>query len=96
MADMVKLTFTVDERTVEILRETAARLKKPQSAVFREAIRDFAERAERLTNEERDRLLSVLDRIRARKPTRPQHEADAEIRSIRSSRRTGGRRTRVE
>jgi hypothetical protein len=93
---MVKLTFTVDEQTVEVLRETATRLKKSQSAVFREAIRDFAERADRLTNEERDRLLSVLDRIRSRKSTRPQSEVDAEIAGIRDDRKTGGRRTRVE
>ena len=96
MAYMVKLTFTVDEQTVEILRETASRLKKPQSAIFREAIRDFAARADRLSDDERDRLLSVLARIRTRKSTRSQRDADAEIAAIRSSRRTGGRRTRVE
>ena len=90
------MTFTVDEETVAILRRTAARLKKPQSAVFREAIRDFAERSDRLSPEERERMLAVLDRMMARKPTRPQAEVDAEIAEIRAARRTGGRRTPVE
>ena len=96
MACMVKMTFTVDEQTVEILRRTAARLKKPQSAVFREAIRDFAARADYLSDEERDRMLSILARIRAQKPARRQAEVDAEIADIRAARKTGGRRTRVE
>jgi predicted transcriptional regulator len=93
---MVKMTFTVDEETVDILRQTAARLKKPQSAVFREAIRDFAQRTDRLSDEEREQKLAILRRIMARKPTGTQAQADAEIAEIRAARRTGGRRTRVE
>lgn len=93
---MVKLTFTVDPETVEILKRTAARMNKPQSAIFREAIRDFADRADKLTAEERDKMLAVLDRIRTQKPTRPQHEVEAEIAGVRATRKTGGRRTRAE
>ena len=93
---MVKMTFTVDEETVDILRQTAVRLKKPQSAVFREAIRDFAQRTDRLSDEEREQKLAILRRIMARKSTGAQAEADAEIAEIRAARRTGGRRTRVE
>ena len=37
---MVKMTFTLDDETVAVLRKTTARLAKPQSAVVREAIRD--------------------------------------------------------
>ena len=93
---MVKLTFTVDDQTVEILKRTASRLGKPQSAIFREAIRDFADRADRLSASERERMLSALARIRAQKPTRAQSEVDSEISNIRAARRTGGRRTRPE
>ena len=93
---MVKMTFTVDEQTVDLLRRLAARMKKKQSVVFREAIRDYSERADRLSNEERERMLAVVDRMMARKATRPQTEVDAEIRDIRAARATGGRRTRVE
>jgi hypothetical protein len=96
MANMVKMTFTVDEGTVELLRGVAARLKKPQSVVFREAIRDYAERAGRLTDEERDRMLSALDRMVARKPPRRLADVDAELQVIRAARKTGGRRSRVE
>src|SRR5688500_1791397 len=37
---MVKMTFTFDENTCDVLRRTATRLKKPQSVVVREAIQD--------------------------------------------------------
>jgi predicted oxidoreductase len=90
---MVKMTFTVDEETVDILRRTAAQLKKPQSAVFREAIRNFAQRMDRLSDEQREQKLAILRRMRARKPTRTRAAVDAEIAAIRAARRTGGRRT---
>ena len=38
------MTFTFDEHTVETLRRAALRLKKPQSAVVREAILAYAHR----------------------------------------------------
>ena len=93
---MVKVTFTFDDRTVETLRKTAARLKKPQSAVVREAIEDYAVRSDRLSEEERKHMLKVFDRMVARIPTRDPAEADAEKAEIRAARRTGGRRTRLE
>jgi hypothetical protein len=93
---MIRVTFTVDEETVATLRQVSARLKKPQSVVLREAIKDYAERADRLSDEERDRLLAHLKKMRARKPTRTQAEVDAEIADIRAARRTGGRQTPVE
>jgi predicted transcriptional regulator len=92
--DMVKVTFTFDDETVNALRRTASRLKKPQSAVVREAIQEYANRAGRLSEEERRHLLKVFDRMVARIPAGSQAEADAEIAQIRSARKTGGRRTR--
>jgi hypothetical protein len=93
---MVKMTFTFDESTCDVLRRTALRLKKPQSVVVREAIQDYAARADRLSEDERKHLLRVLDRMMARAPARTQAEVDAEIRAVRAARRTGGRRTRAE
>jgi hypothetical protein len=93
---MVKVTFTFDDRTVETLRRTASRLKKPQSAVVREAIEDYASRSDRLSEEERKNMLKVFDRMVARIPTRPQSEADAELADIRAARKAGGRRRRPE
>jgi len=96
MADMVKVTFTVDEDTVETLSRMAARLKKPKSLVFREAIRHYADQADRLSDEERQRMLAALDRMKARKPTRSDADVDTEIEQIRKARRAGGRRHPAE
>lgn len=93
---MIRMTFTFDERTVETLRRAAARSRKPQSAVVREAIRDYADRMGRLSDEERRHLLHVVDRMMARPATRRQKATDDEIAAIRAARRTAGRRTRAE
>ena len=93
---MVKMTFTFDEKTAETLRRAASRLKKPQSVVVREAVQDYASRADRLSDEERKLMLNVLDRMMARPSKRTQAEVNAEIAEIRAARRTGGRRTRLE
>ena len=92
---MVKVTFTFDDQTVETLRRTASRLKKPQSAVVREAIQDYATRSNRLTEDERKHIVKVFDRVIARIPGQFQAQADAEIAAIRASRKAGGRRTRL-
>ena len=94
--NMVKVTFTFDEETVNALRRTASRLKKPQSAVAREAIQDYATRTGRLSEEERRQILKVFDRVVARIPVRNQADADAEIKEVRAARRTGGRRHRLK
>jgi hypothetical protein len=93
---MVKMTFTFDDQTVETLRRTASRLKKPQSVVVREAIRDFAARSDRLNEEERKHRLQVFDRVMGCLPKTSREEAAAEIVEIRRARRSGGRRTRSE
>ena len=93
---MVKMTFTFDQHTAETLRRTAARLNRPQSFVVREAIQEYASRADRLSDEERRQMIEVLDRMVARSAKRTQTEVDSEIAEIRAARRTGGRRTRVE
>ena len=36
------MTFTFDSQTVETLRRTASRLKRPQSVIVREAIQEYA------------------------------------------------------
>jgi metal-responsive CopG/Arc/MetJ family transcriptional regulator len=92
---MVKVTFTFDEQTVETLRRAAARSKKPQSAVVREAIQDYAKRAEMMNDEERRHMLKVFDRVVGLIPPQSQSAADAEISEIRAVRKGGGRRTRL-
>ncbi len=84
---MVKATFTLDEDTIAQLRQAAARLKKPQSYVVRQAIQDFSQRTGRLSDQERSHLLLVLDRATARAATRPAAAVDAELNNIRAERR---------
>jgi predicted transcriptional regulator len=90
---MVKVTFTLDDDTVRRLRETAQRLRKPQSLVVREAVAEYAAAAGRLSEAERRRKLDAFDRLLPRVPSRPAREVDAELRAIRSARRDGGRRS---
>jgi predicted transcriptional regulator len=90
---MVKVTFTLDDETVERLRRLATRLRRPLSQVVRESIKDYEARSDKLSDEERKRMLAVLDEIRKTPPTRSRAEVDAELREVRAARRHGGRRT---
>jgi predicted transcriptional regulator len=91
---MVKVTFTLDDETVERLRRTAARLGRPQSQVVREAVKEYEARSTRLSEEERARLLAVIDGMANVPSTRTANEVDAELADIRAAhRRWGGRKT---
>jgi predicted transcriptional regulator len=88
---MVKVTFTLDDQTVDRLRRTAARLARPQSYVVREAIKEYEARSTKLSDEERARMLAILDRIVEEPPTRTAAEVDRELDEIRAGRRRWGR-----
>jgi predicted transcriptional regulator len=92
---MTRVTFSLDDGTVAQIRRTAARLGKAQSHVVREAVAEYAARADRLSEVERRHALAAIERIRAAKPTRTATQVDAELRALRAARRTGGRRHRV-
>jgi len=89
---MVRVTFSLDEDTVNTLKRTAARLKKPQSLVVREAVADYAARSDRLSETERARALQVLERLQDATMTRAAADVDAELKALRTARRAGGRR----
>lgn len=89
---MVKMTFTLDEATAARLRQFSQRLAMPQSAIIREAISDFAERAVRLSEPERVRRLRVFDELLPAVPARPAADVDRELAEITRARRGGGRR----
>jgi metal-responsive CopG/Arc/MetJ family transcriptional regulator len=91
---MVKVTFTLDDDTVDRLRRIAARLAKPQSQVVREAIKEYEARADKLSDEERRRMLAVFDALVPKIPSRPRQEIEAELREIRYTRRHGWRENR--
>jgi len=91
-----KATFTLDETTISRLRRTAHRLHKPQSLVVREAIAEYAARADRLGDEERDQLLEQFYRWVPEIPRGSAEDARAEIAEIRATRQGGGRRSPAE
>ncbi|HEY0592007.1 MAG TPA: ribbon-helix-helix protein, CopG family [Thermoanaerobaculia bacterium] len=89
-----KVTFTLDDATIARLELTAERLRKPKSEVVREAIADYHEKAGRLSEAERRRLLAVLDeKLPAIRP-RASKDIAAEVDAVRAARRAGGRGTR--
>jgi predicted DNA-binding protein len=89
---MTKVTFTLDDETVETIRAIAARKNKPRSLVIREAVAAYASQEEKLDDAERTRRLRVLDDLMARPRTRPQAVVDDELHVIRRARRAGWRR----
>lgn len=90
---MVKMTFTLDGATADRIDRTAQRLGLPKSGVVREAIREYAARAGRLGDRERDGMLRVLDGVLAAAPSRTAREVDRELKALRRARREGGRRS---
>jgi len=87
-----KVTFTLDDATIRRLEDASERLQKAKSQVIREAIADYHDRTGRLSEIERRRMLSVLDRLTTAPPTRSSGEVDREIAAVRGARQTGGRR----
>jgi metal-responsive CopG/Arc/MetJ family transcriptional regulator len=90
---MVKVTFSLDDETVNQLRRTAARLGRPQSQVVRQAVAEYAARSDRLSERERQQMLSVLEQIGTLRPTRSARAVDEEITAIRTARKAAGRRS---
>ena len=88
---MVKVTFTLDDDTVRTLRKMAARTRKPQSLVVREAVAHYAAREDKMTPEERERWLRTFDELVARIPPRPREEIARELKDLRAARRGRGR-----
>jgi metal-responsive CopG/Arc/MetJ family transcriptional regulator len=89
---MVRVTFTLSDETVAEIRRTAARLRKPQSQVVREAVAEYAARSDRLSDAERRQALAIVHRLRTAAPTRPAADVEAELRELRAARRRTGRR----
>jgi predicted DNA-binding protein len=88
-----KVTYSLDDETVAHLDRMAKRLSKPKSRVVREAIRYYGEEMDRMTAEERDRMLEVFDEVTSKIPSRSRTDVNAELEEVRKARRSGGRRT---
>ena len=91
-----KVTFTFDPATIARLNDAAQRLSKPKSEIVREAIHSYHARMDKLSEEEKQRMLRALDEFAKRPPTRPQSEVVAELKELRRARRQGGRRHRYD
>src|SRR5262245_33583819 len=89
--DMVKMTFTLDEATVQVLKRTAARLQKPQSYVLREAICHYEPHAGQVSKAEAKRRVELFDELLGAIPNRGASKTDAELKELRMSRRKGWR-----
>ena len=89
---MVKATFSLDDETMAQIRRTATRLGKAQSHVVREAVAEYAARTDRLSERERLHLLGVLEKLGEAPVSRTARAVDQEIKTVRVTRRQGGRR----
>jgi hypothetical protein len=89
---MVKVTFSLDEATVAEIRRTADRRGAAQSHVVRVAVAEYAARADRMSERERLRTLTLLEGLRKAPASRGAPAVDAELRAVRAARRAGGRR----
>jgi hypothetical protein len=87
-----KVTFTLDDATIDRLERAAETLAKPKSQVVREAILDYSERMGRLSEPERVRLLTAFDALFPKIPVRDIRDVERELEEIRRARRSGGRR----
>jgi len=88
-----KMTFSLDRETADRVDQLAERLGMPKSGVIREAVREYAAQAGRLSDAERARLLGVFDEMVLRIPERPVEEVDRELGELRLARRHGCRGT---
>lgn len=89
-----KVTFTLDDETIHRLQNASERLRKPKSEVVREAIADYHARVGRLSDEERRRMLKIVDELLPQIPKRKVEQVEREIAAVRAARRAGGRSPR--
>jgi|ETN07SMinimDraft_1059922.scaffolds.fasta_scaffold611938_1 predicted transcriptional regulator len=89
---MKKVTYTLDDETVERIERTAARDQRPRSAVVREAVARYAAESGRLSPEDIREQLRIVDAIADMPPTRSARAVDTELRGLEASRRSGWQR----
>jgi hypothetical protein len=87
-----KVTYTLDDETVKRVRRMAQRQGKPQSQIVREAVAQYEGREDKLTSEEKERLLAILRELGPTLPDRSPDDVERELKQLRESRRTGWQR----
>ena len=92
-----KMTFSLDTLTAARIGSLSERLGKAKSLVVREAVALYQAHSDRVSEEERTERVRVFREFLQQVPAAPSHDAaKAELREIRNSRRSGGRRTPAE
>jgi len=91
-----KVTYTLDDETVERVRKLAQRTRKPQSQIVREAVAYYEGREDKLTPEEREQRLGILRELGPRLPSRSDEDVRRELDDLRKARRGPGRLHPVE
>ena len=76
---MVKVTFTLDEATIDRLNRAATRRAIPKSQAVHEAIKDYHAKADQVSEEERQRRVKAFREYLALIPKRPQAEVEKEL-----------------
>jgi hypothetical protein len=87
-----KVTFTLDEVTLQRIDDAAEILAKPKSEVVRDAVSEYYSRIGRMSERERVEKLRIFDLLVPRIPLRSASSVDEELKGIRQARRSGGRR----
>lgn len=84
-----EITLTLDEETIQRIEMVAEHLGKSSSEVVRDALANYRDLPDKLTEAERQRMLKALERIRQQPPSRPQEEVERELRELRLARHGG-------
>jgi|GraSoiStandDraft_30_1057271.scaffolds.fasta_scaffold581070_2 predicted DNA-binding protein len=84
-----EITLTLDEETIQRIELAAEHLGKSNSEVVDDAIANYRELPDRMTETERQRMLKALEKIRNQPPSRPQEEVERELKELRLARHGG-------
>jgi len=87
-----KVTYTLDETTVGQIERAAGALGLAKSQVVREAVAEYAARLDRLSEEERGRMLRLLDEHLDTPAEADAAAVDRELAELRRDRRAAGRK----
>ena len=88
-----KVTFTLDQVSIQRLQDAADRLAVAKSEIVREAIMEFYDRLGRLSDRERAAMLRTFDELVPKIASRSSAAVDRELAEVRQARKAGGRRT---
>ena len=88
-----KVTFTLDDLSLQRLQDAAGQLAVSKSEIVREAIMEFYERLGQLSNRQRSAMLRAFDELVPAIPARSAEDVDRELAEVREARKADGRRT---